>query len=126
MTRSDLATFRRNLECIKTELGVRNRERCVIEASPDELDRIQSASERDYAIGDWERKSNREREVEAALRRIDASTFGICAGCEEDISPKRLAAVPWASFCIVCQEAVDRGSARGGTGIDETSLVMPA
>jgi len=28
-------------------------------------------------------------------------------GCDEDIHPKRLAAVPWAQFCIRCQEAVD-------------------
>jgi DnaK suppressor protein len=126
MTRSDLAAFRRNLESVKTELGTRNRERCAIETSPEELDRIQNASERDYAIGDWERKSNREREVEAALRRIDAGTFGVCAGCEEDISPKRLAAVPWASLCIGCQETADRSAAGFRTGVDETSLVMPA
>ena len=28
--------------------------------------------------------------------------------CDEDIHPKRLAAVPWAAYCIQCQEAVDR------------------
>jgi DnaK suppressor protein len=34
--------------------------------------------------------------------------FGICQGCDENIHPKRLAAVPWTLFCIRCQEAVDR------------------
>ena len=28
--------------------------------------------------------------------------------CDEDIHPKRLAAVPWAALCIQCQEAIDR------------------
>jgi DnaK suppressor protein len=46
--------------------------------------------------------------VRTALRRIDAGTFGICAGCEESIHPKRLAAVPWAPYCIVCQNGADR------------------
>jgi DnaK suppressor protein len=59
-------------------------------------------------MSNLERNSNRFREVRAALGRIDAGTFGVCVGCEEDINPKRLAAVPWASFCIVCQEAADR------------------
>jgi DnaK suppressor protein len=38
---------------------------------------------------------------------MDAGSFGVCGRCEEEISLKRLAAVPWAPFCIVCQEAAD-------------------
>jgi len=38
----------------------------------------------------------------------------VCLHCEEDISPKRLAAVPWTAFCIQCQEMADRQS--GGDG----------
>lgn len=83
----------------------------MIDTSPDELDRIQDAGNRDWAMGNLERDSNRLREVRDALRRVDAGTFGICAGCEENINAKRLAAIPWASFCIVCQEAADREQA---------------
>jgi DnaK suppressor protein len=43
-----------------------------------------------------------------ALRRIQEGNFGACEHCDEDIHPKRLMAVPWAAFCIRCQEAVDR------------------
>lgn len=46
------------------------------------------------------------REVEAALRRIQQATYGVCAACEEPISTKRLAAVPWAKFCVKCQERI--------------------
>src|SRR5271166_1195011 len=111
MTKTELNGFRRTLENRRTELGreSRNREALGIETSPEELDRIQHAGDRDWAMSNLERNSNRLREVQAALRRMDAGTFGMCAGCEENISLKRLAAVPWASFCIVCQEAVDRG-----------------
>jgi DnaK suppressor protein len=111
MTNIELNTFRRALESREAELGNgnRNREALAIETSPDELDRIQCASDREWAMRNLERNSNWLREVRAALRRIDAGTFGICVGCDENINPKRLAAVPWASSCIVCQEAADHG-----------------
>jgi DnaK suppressor protein len=127
MTKTELNAFRRALENRQTELGNgnRNREALAIETSPDELDRIQHASDRDYAMSNLERNSNRLREVRTALRRIDAGTFGICVGCEEKINPKRLAAVPWASSCVVCQEAADRGQKTPWSEID-TSLVMAA
>jgi DnaK suppressor protein len=48
------------------------------------------------------------REVQAALSRVDAGTFGVCMECEGDIGMRRLAAVPWTASCIVCQEAADR------------------
>jgi RNA polymerase-binding transcription factor DksA len=73
----------------------------------------------------WERNSNWLREVRAALRRIDAGTFGICVGCDENINPKRLAAVPWASSCIVCQEAADQRQSMPQSVID-TALNMAA
>jgi DnaK suppressor protein len=44
------------------------------------------------------------REVEAALRRVEQGSFGICQECEEPISAKRLQALPWAKFCVRCQE----------------------
>jgi RNA polymerase-binding transcription factor DksA len=54
------------------------------------------------------------RQVRAALRRVRDGSFGTCIECEWAISPKRLAAVPWASRCIQCQEAADRdGRERG-------------
>jgi DnaK suppressor protein len=127
MTKTKLNAFRRALENRQAELGNgnRNREALAIESSPDEMDRIQHVSDRDYAIDSFERNSNRLGEVRSALRRMDAGTFGLCLGCEEDINPKRLAALPWASFCIACQDAADREETTPGSGID-TSLLMTA
>jgi DnaK suppressor protein len=127
MTKIEQNAFRKTLENLQSELtrGNRNREALAIETSPDDLDRIQHASERDYAMGNLERNSNRLREVQIALERMRAGTFGVCAGCEEDIPLKRLAAVPWASTCVACQEPLDRGE---DTFRDEmeTSLVLAA
>ena len=127
MTKSDLSAFRVTLENRQAELGKgnRNREALAIQASPDELDRIQLASVRDMAIGNLERDSSRLREVRGALRRVDAGTFGSCVECEANINPKRLAAIPWASSCVVCQEAADREQKATWTDIN-AGLAMAA
>lgn len=44
------------------------------------------------------------REVEAALARIEDAEYGECMECQEPISIKRLEAIPWARYCIACQE----------------------
>lgn len=46
------------------------------------------------------------RLVEEALDRLNSGDFGICQACEEPISAKRLRALPWARYCISCQETV--------------------
>jgi DnaK suppressor protein len=98
------------LKALATELerGIHYREAIAIEQSPDQLDEIQTASDRDLAISQIDRQSKQLRNVRAALRRIGDGRFGICEQCDEDIAPKRLAAIPWASLCIVCQEAEER------------------
>jgi DnaK suppressor protein len=62
-------------------------------------------------MSNLERDSERLREVRAALRRMEADRFGICGECEDTINPKRLAAIPWAFYCIVCQETADQEKA---------------
>src|SRR2546421_12242807 len=107
MTKSELKKFKEILEARQAELElfVRNREAITIEKSPDALDEVQHAAERELAIRNLDRESSLLRNVRAALRRIDEGAFGVCLHCEEDISPKRLNAVPWTSYCIHCQEA---------------------
>jgi DnaK suppressor protein len=46
------------------------------------------------------------REIEDALRRMERGAYGTCLECEEPISVKRLNAVPWARYCVTCQEAI--------------------
>lgn len=110
MTPMDLANLQRVLEAMQTELEdlLRNRAVRAVDPSADMLDQIQRASEHDMEMGYLERESARLREVRAALQRIRLGTFGICLECDEEISLKRLVAVPWTSSCIVCRQAVDR------------------
>jgi len=46
------------------------------------------------------------RQVNAALERIHSGEFGICAHCDEPISEKRLRAIPWGKYCVLCQDKV--------------------
>ena len=87
---------------------LRKRDDIAIETSADQMDQIQYASERDLAIRNVDRDSGLLRQVKASLRRIHDGSFGVCVECDEAISPKRLAAVPWAPRCIRCQNAADR------------------
>jgi len=48
------------------------------------------------------------RLVEEALDRLDSGDFGFCLECEERISAKRLAVVPWARYCIACQDRMSQ------------------
>src|SRR5690242_8547859 len=47
-------------------------------------------------------------QVEAALHRLDDGTYGTCARCGNPINPERLEALPYASYCITCQSAVEQ------------------
>jgi DnaK suppressor protein len=126
MTKSELNKFRQILEAKQAELAdvLRRRDEIAIEKSPDAIDEVTRAAERELAIRNLDRESNLLRNIRAALRRIDEGTFGVCAHCEEEISPKRLAAVPWAPFCIKCQEAADRHESEAATTLE--NLLMNA
>jgi DnaK suppressor protein len=110
MTKSELEKYRTALEAKQAEIGasLRNRGDIVIEKAADAIDEVQLAGERDLAIRNLDRESVLLRKVKAALARIEDGSFGTCIHCEEEIGPKRLNAVPWAPFCIRCQEAADR------------------
>ena len=110
MTKTEVDRFRDVLTARVAELErvSRHRDAITVERSADQLDEIQAASQRALAVCNLDREFDQLRDARAALRRIQEGSFGTCQECEEEIHPKRLAAVPWATFCIRCQEAVGR------------------
>ncbi len=54
------------------------------------------------SLSDAERKQL--RLIDEALERIDDCQYGICQRCDKKISKKRLEAIPWALYCIECQQ----------------------
>jgi DnaK suppressor protein len=61
----------------------------------------------DYTLG--ENSEQVLAEINAALKRIEDGTYGICAKCGKEIAPERLEAYPWASLCIDDQRLAERG-----------------
>ena len=110
MTKTEVQRFRGILTArvVELERFTHQRDGIVVERSADQLDEIQSALQRALAVCNLDREFTQLRDARAALRRIEDGSFGTCQECGEDIHPKRLAAVPWATFCIRCQEAVDK------------------
>jgi DnaK suppressor protein len=88
--------------------ALRNRDEIVVEKASDALDEVQLMGERELAIRNLDRDSSLQRQISRALARIARGNYGVCLYCEEEISTKRMAAVPWAAFCINCQEQIDR------------------
>jgi len=121
MNKTELDKYKAMLEAKQAELssGLRNRDEIAIEKTPDALDEVQLAGERELAIRNLDREANLLRNVRAALFRINDGSYGICMHCEEEIKPKRLDAVPWAAFCIRCQEAADRHEFSPAESIDD-------
>ncbi len=121
---SEISVLQEMLERKEAELvGVlRRREGITIEKSADQMDEIQFATERDLAIRNVDRETSLLRDVKDALRRIHDGSFGTCIDCESAISPKRLAAVPWAACCIQCQDAAERERREGPATLTATLL----
>ena len=65
-------------------------------------------------IGMLQRDVDELREVEAALERVRAGSYGTCVDCAEAIAPPRLAAAPEARRCIGCQSAHEHRTAGSG------------
>ena len=112
MTFNELRRYQDILTARIAELErlVSRRDLITVETSPDQLDDTQLAAQRTLAVSNLDRGFSHLRSAREALRRIEEGSFGTCQECEEDIHPKRLAAVPWASLCIRCQEALDNNA----------------
>jgi DnaK suppressor protein len=65
------------------------------------------------AIRNLDRESKLLKEVQAALKRVEEGSYGTCLRCEEEIPEKRMKAVPWAAYCVPCQETIERQRAAG-------------
>ncbi len=61
----------------------------------------------DYTLE--ENSENVLKEIDKALKKIEAGTFGICETCGEPIAEERLAAIPYATQCIDCKRREERG-----------------
>ena len=74
----------------------------------DAIDSSVEEQERELDLLLQEREQTRLEGIEIALTRIESDDFGYCDECGEEISKKRLLAVPLARTCINCQSNIER------------------
>lgn len=77
--------------------------------TPDPVDLAVRNYSKNVMLAVSENESRQLALVDEALLRVEDNEYGVCQNCEKDINPKRLAAIPWARYCLSCQELVEQG-----------------
>lgn len=107
--RDSIADFRQTLldEKSQMEWERRQAEPPATIGSGDSADQAAAFQEQFVALQRKDQQAVKIKLIDAALARIVTGEFGQCLECEEPIAPARLRAVPWASYCVGCQEQRD-------------------
>ncbi len=92
-----LASVRREPEALQASLQ-----------TPDAVEFAVKTAEQDVTAATADLRNQMLREIEGALKRFAGGTYGECEGCRESINPNRLKAIPWARYCVPCQEMRSR------------------
>ena len=125
MTNTELMNLKAALEAKRQELTAQLRGRVeeltIEDSEPELLDRLQRMSDRNEAAGILHRFSVTLFDVERSLRAIDQGRYGQCVQCDRAIPLKRLESIPWAPYCVRCQERFEAASA-DGSGPDSDGL----
>ena len=101
------------------EAGVRRLDGIAVETAPDAMDDSAFANDRDFAVERLVQITSLLVNVRSALDRISDGSYGVCLGCSDAISTKRLAVLPWAAYCLPCQEKFD---AQSDTSFERTRV----
>ncbi|HKD67868.1 MAG TPA: TraR/DksA family transcriptional regulator [Candidatus Binataceae bacterium] len=92
------------------------------EATPppgDEMDVARSMADIETHASLIERVEDRLKAIDFAFDRLEHDRYGICAQCGEEIPLERLKALPFAAYCVDCQEKRNSAARTGKTWIDE-------
>jgi len=79
-----------------------------IETWSEAIDLAQAAADRDTSEALRHLLDELQQDVERALARLAAGSYGICEDCSQSISPERLQVLPEATRCVRCQRHHDR------------------
>ncbi len=94
---------------LAAQLSVRIRDLTIEDGHQDLIDWIQGMSDRDQTAGMLNRFSSTLADVERSLRAIDEDCYGNCSRCHRPIAVNRLQSIPWALYCVRCQEQFEAG-----------------
>ena len=77
--------------------------------TPDPVDLAVRNYSKNVMLAVSENESKQLTLIDEALVRIEDDEYGTCQNCEKEINPKRLAAIPWARYCLDCQALLEKG-----------------
>lgn len=77
--------------------------------TPDPVDLAVRNYSKNVMLAVSENESRQLALIDEALVRLEDNEYGKCQNCEKPINPKRLSAIPWARYCLDCQQLVEQG-----------------
>ena len=109
MTQPERQQFHEMLLAKQNELQDRmaRRDDLEVQVSPDEFDARLQLVDREFQSGLLHQTALDLRQVRSAIQRMEDGSFGVCGECDEVISLARLKVIPWANYCVKCQEQLE-------------------
>lgn len=77
--------------------------------TPDPVDLAVRNYSKNVMLAVSENESKQLTLIDEALMRIEDKEYSLCQNCSKEINAKRLAAIPWARYCLDCQELLEKG-----------------
>lgn len=113
MTSTHLSEIRSHLQAQLEELTKTANISLDVEHCADDNEFASQITEAHFKVALNERASAMIREIQGALKKIDAADYGYCEHCGGEIGVRRLLARPTATFCVDCQAELEAAAARG-------------
>jgi DnaK suppressor protein len=85
------------------------KESTVDDGTQDIADKATNAYNKEFLFSLTDAERDQLQLIEEAIARIDAREFGSCDNCSNEIKITRLEAIPWAKYCLNCQELQEQG-----------------
>jgi DnaK suppressor protein len=114
LTKKELEKFKQKLVQYRDEVATRIRDRASTARVEDfnelteEIDQAAHASEEAFNMRLLDKEVKLLREIEAALRKFEDGSYGICEGTGEPIERRRLEARPWTRYSVSYKEQLER------------------
>ena len=83
----------------------------------DEMDVARSLSEVETHAALFDRAQERLSAIDAAIARLGAGVYGTCARCGDEIPLARLQVIPFAQYCVDCQNEANTEARSGQSGM---------
>lgn len=113
MNRKDKLAFRKKLLEIKSQILKKMNQtyseskEVESDVAQDLADKAESSYTKEFLLSLTDSERELLLQIDEAMRTLEKGDFGICQMCGQPISKKRMDALPWAAYCIDCQQKVE-------------------